>query len=173
MLCLSLLLLLVLTQETMGQQAKTLRSQVKKTTIREKLKQSQNFLQKLRFLADEVKNGNACIPLKPCLYLVIYSRYLCSHLFQVYTTISPPFYSHNTAGEPVSPRELPWKSGDSNLCLPILAWHSNHYISLSLYSMLGFKWYGNVTVLTSLCLSVHMFAAPAQHPWHLHLDDEQ
>lgn len=39
----------------MGQQAKILRSQVKKTTIREKLKQAQNFLQKLRFLADEVR----------------------------------------------------------------------------------------------------------------------
>ncbi|XP_077187228.1 otoferlin isoform X6 [Paroedura picta] len=43
--------------ETMGQQAKTLRSQVKKTTIREKLKQSQNFLQKLRFLADEPQHS--------------------------------------------------------------------------------------------------------------------
>ncbi|XP_062979851.1 otoferlin isoform X1 [Elgaria multicarinata webbii] len=43
--------------ETMGQQAKTMRSQVKKTTIREKLKQSQNFLQKLRFLADEPQHS--------------------------------------------------------------------------------------------------------------------
>ncbi|XP_053105918.1 otoferlin isoform X15 [Hemicordylus capensis] len=43
--------------ETMGQQAKSLRSQVKKTTIREKLKQAQNFLQKLRFLADEPQHS--------------------------------------------------------------------------------------------------------------------
>ncbi|XP_067328092.1 otoferlin isoform X4 [Anolis sagrei] len=43
--------------ETMGQQAKTMRSQVKKTTIRDKLKQSQNFLQKLRFLADEPQHS--------------------------------------------------------------------------------------------------------------------
>ncbi|KAJ7341375.1 hypothetical protein JRQ81_005398 [Phrynocephalus forsythii] len=43
--------------ETMGQQAKVMRSQVKKTTIRDKLKQSQNFLQKLRFLADEPQHS--------------------------------------------------------------------------------------------------------------------
>uniref|UniRef100_A0A670HYM9 Otoferlin n=1 Tax=Podarcis muralis TaxID=64176 RepID=A0A670HYM9_PODMU len=43
--------------ETMGQQAKTMRSQVKKTTIRDKLKQAQNFLQKLRFLADEPQHS--------------------------------------------------------------------------------------------------------------------
>ncbi|XP_066468090.1 otoferlin isoform X4 [Tiliqua scincoides] len=43
--------------ETMGQQAKILRSQVKKTTIRDKLKQAQNFLQKLRFLADEPQHS--------------------------------------------------------------------------------------------------------------------
>lgn len=48
----------------MGQQAKTMRSQVKKTTIREKLKQSQNFLQKLRFLADEVRAS--LVSLEPC-----------------------------------------------------------------------------------------------------------
>ncbi|XP_075782088.1 otoferlin isoform X2 [Pelodiscus sinensis] len=39
--------------ENMGQQAKTLRAQVKKNTMRDKLKLAQNFLQKLRFLADE------------------------------------------------------------------------------------------------------------------------
>ncbi|POI34949.1 hypothetical protein CIB84_001298, partial [Bambusicola thoracicus] len=39
--------------ENMGQQATTLRSQVKKNTMKDKLKQVQNFLQKLRFLADE------------------------------------------------------------------------------------------------------------------------
>lgn len=38
----------------MGQQAKTLRAQVKKHTVRDKLRLCQNFLQKLRFLADEV-----------------------------------------------------------------------------------------------------------------------
>lgn len=38
----------------MGQQATTLRSQVKKNTMKDKLKLVQNFLQKLRFLADEV-----------------------------------------------------------------------------------------------------------------------
>ncbi|XP_010211914.1 PREDICTED: otoferlin [Tinamus guttatus] len=39
--------------ENMGQQAATLRSQVKKNTMKDKLKLVQNFLQKLRFLADE------------------------------------------------------------------------------------------------------------------------
>ncbi|PKK17997.1 otoferlin, partial [Columba livia] len=39
--------------ENMGQQATTLRSQVKKNTVKDKLKLVQNFLQKLRFLADE------------------------------------------------------------------------------------------------------------------------
>ncbi|XP_042658936.1 otoferlin isoform X3 [Tyto alba] len=39
--------------ENMGQQAATLRSQVKKNTVKDKLKLVQNFLQKLRFLADE------------------------------------------------------------------------------------------------------------------------
>lgn len=38
----------------MGQQAKTLRAQVKRHTVRDKLRLCQNFLQKLRFLADEV-----------------------------------------------------------------------------------------------------------------------
>lgn len=38
----------------MGQQAKTLRAQVKRHTVRDKLRFCQNFLQKLRFLADEV-----------------------------------------------------------------------------------------------------------------------
>uniref|UniRef100_A0A8C5SEA3 Otoferlin n=1 Tax=Laticauda laticaudata TaxID=8630 RepID=A0A8C5SEA3_LATLA len=73
--------------ETMGQQAKTMRSQVKKTTIRDKLKLSQNFLQKLRFLADEpqhsipeifiwmMSNGKriayARIPSKDILYSIV------------------------------------------------------------------------------------------------------
>lgn len=38
----------------MGQQAKSLRAQVKRHTVRDKLRLCQNFLQKLRFLADEV-----------------------------------------------------------------------------------------------------------------------
>lgn len=38
----------------MGQQAKNLRAQVKRHTVRDKLRLCQNFLQKLRFLADEV-----------------------------------------------------------------------------------------------------------------------
>lgn len=38
----------------MSQQAKQIRTQVKKNTVRDKLKLAQNFLQKLRFLADEV-----------------------------------------------------------------------------------------------------------------------
>lgn len=38
----------------MGQQAKSLRAQVKRHTVRDKLRSCQNFLQKLRFLADEV-----------------------------------------------------------------------------------------------------------------------
>ena len=42
-------------QDSMGQQAKQIRTQVKKNTVRDKLKLVQNFLQKLRFLADEVK----------------------------------------------------------------------------------------------------------------------
>ncbi|XP_041419577.1 otoferlin isoform X3 [Xenopus laevis] len=43
--------------ENMGTQAKTMRSQVKKNTIKEKLKLVQNFLQKLRFLADEPQHS--------------------------------------------------------------------------------------------------------------------
>jgi len=39
----------------MSQQAKTIRSQVKRNTVREKLKLVMNFLHRLRFLADEVK----------------------------------------------------------------------------------------------------------------------
>ncbi|KAJ3613666.1 hypothetical protein NHX12_019912 [Muraenolepis orangiensis] len=39
--------------ESIGQQAKTMRSQVKKSTVRDKLKLAQNFLLKLRFVADE------------------------------------------------------------------------------------------------------------------------
>ncbi|XP_029318836.1 otoferlin isoform X7 [Cottoperca gobio] len=43
--------------DSMGQQAKQIRTQVKKNTIREKLKLVQNFLQKLRFLADEPQHS--------------------------------------------------------------------------------------------------------------------
>ncbi|XP_041421073.1 otoferlin isoform X1 [Xenopus laevis] len=43
--------------ENMGTQAKTMRSQVKKNTIKDKLKLVQNFLQKLRFLADEPQHS--------------------------------------------------------------------------------------------------------------------
>lgn len=42
----------------MGQQAKTIRTQVKRNTVRDKLKLVLNFLQRLRFLADEVKEIN-------------------------------------------------------------------------------------------------------------------
>ncbi|KAB1271328.1 Hemicentin-2 [Camelus dromedarius] len=52
-------------QESMGQQAKTLRAQVKRHTVQEKLKLSQNFLQKLRFLADEVCLLKACAEVIP------------------------------------------------------------------------------------------------------------
>lgn len=45
-----------LLQDSMGQQARQIRTQVKKNTVRDKLKLGQNFLQKLRFLADEVQN---------------------------------------------------------------------------------------------------------------------
>ena len=41
-------------QESIGQQAKTMRSQVKKSTVRDKIKLAQNFLLKLRFMAEEV-----------------------------------------------------------------------------------------------------------------------
>lgn len=47
-------------QESMGQQAKTLRAQVKRHTVRDKLRLCQNFLQKLRFLSDEVGPLLAC-----------------------------------------------------------------------------------------------------------------
>lgn len=40
----------------MGQQVRQIRTQVKKNTVRDKVKLGQNFLQKLRFLADEVQN---------------------------------------------------------------------------------------------------------------------
>ncbi|XP_062933972.1 otoferlin isoform X5 [Cynocephalus volans] len=43
--------------ESMGQQAKTLRAQVKRHTVRDKLRLGQNFLQKLRFLADEPQHS--------------------------------------------------------------------------------------------------------------------
>ncbi|XP_075411922.1 otoferlin isoform X2 [Tenrec ecaudatus] len=43
--------------ESMGQQAKTLRAQVKRHTVRDKLRHCQNFLQKLRFLADEPQHS--------------------------------------------------------------------------------------------------------------------
>ncbi len=41
-------------QENMGQQAKNMRSQVKKSNVKDKIKLAQNFLHKLRFLSDEV-----------------------------------------------------------------------------------------------------------------------
>ncbi|XP_061418483.1 otoferlin isoform X4 [Lethenteron reissneri] len=43
--------------ETMAMQAKTLRINVKRATLKEKLKQAYNFLQKLRFLADEPQHS--------------------------------------------------------------------------------------------------------------------
>ncbi|KAI4905468.1 hypothetical protein NFI96_028100 [Prochilodus magdalenae] len=43
--------------ENMGQQAKTMRTQVKKKTVKDKFKQAQIFLQKLRFLADEPQHS--------------------------------------------------------------------------------------------------------------------
>ncbi|XP_036729984.1 otoferlin isoform X3 [Balaenoptera musculus] len=43
--------------ESMGQQAKTLRAQVKWHTVRDKLRLCQNFLHKLRFLADEPQHS--------------------------------------------------------------------------------------------------------------------
>ncbi|XP_052602024.1 otoferlin isoform X7 [Peromyscus californicus insignis] len=43
--------------ESMGQQAKNLRAQVKRHTVRDKLRLCQNFLQKLRFLADEPQHS--------------------------------------------------------------------------------------------------------------------
>lgn len=41
----------------MAQQARQIRTQVKKNTVRDKFKLVQNFLQRLRFLADEVKRA--------------------------------------------------------------------------------------------------------------------
>ncbi|XP_058143724.1 otoferlin [Dasypus novemcinctus] len=43
--------------ESMGQQARSLRAQVKPHTVRDKLRLCQNFLQKLRFLADEPQHS--------------------------------------------------------------------------------------------------------------------
>ncbi|KAG7229088.1 hypothetical protein INR49_013029 [Caranx melampygus] len=43
--------------ENIGQQAKAMRSQVKKSTVRDKIKLVQNFLSKLRFLADEPQHS--------------------------------------------------------------------------------------------------------------------
>ncbi|KAM4866873.1 otoferlin isoform 4-T4 [Thomomys bottae] len=43
--------------ESMGQQAKSLRAQVKRHTVRDKMRLCQNFLQKLRFLADEPQHS--------------------------------------------------------------------------------------------------------------------
>ncbi|CAL8300499.1 unnamed protein product, partial [Boreogadus saida] len=43
--------------ESIGQQAKTMRSQVKKSTVRDKIKLAQNFLLKLRFMADEPQHS--------------------------------------------------------------------------------------------------------------------
>ncbi|XP_023085796.1 otoferlin isoform X3 [Piliocolobus tephrosceles] len=43
--------------ESMGQQARTLRAQVKRHTVRDKLRLCHNFLQKLRFLADEPQHS--------------------------------------------------------------------------------------------------------------------
>ncbi|XP_061780504.1 otoferlin-like isoform X1 [Nerophis lumbriciformis] len=43
--------------EAVAQQAKAMRSQVKKSTVREKVKLAQNFLHKLRFLADEPQHS--------------------------------------------------------------------------------------------------------------------
>uniref|UniRef100_A0A3Q3G455 Otoferlin n=1 Tax=Kryptolebias marmoratus TaxID=37003 RepID=A0A3Q3G455_KRYMA len=48
---------LCLSEEAIGQQAKAMRSQVKKSTVRDKLKLAQNFLSKLRFLADEPQHS--------------------------------------------------------------------------------------------------------------------
>ncbi|KAF7670051.1 hypothetical protein LDENG_00084550 [Lucifuga dentata] len=43
--------------ESIGQQAKAMRSQVKKSTVRDKIKLAQNFLHKLRFLAIEPQHS--------------------------------------------------------------------------------------------------------------------
>uniref|UniRef100_A0A4W5P9W1 Otoferlin n=1 Tax=Hucho hucho TaxID=62062 RepID=A0A4W5P9W1_9TELE len=44
-------------KNVISQQAKTIRTQVKKNTVRDKIKLVQNFLQKLRFLADEPQHS--------------------------------------------------------------------------------------------------------------------
>lgn len=56
----------------MGQQARQIRTQVKKNTVRDKLKLAQNFLQKLRFLADEV-HIKFCVTV--CVALLINREY--------------------------------------------------------------------------------------------------
>uniref|UniRef100_A0A8C1QKP3 Otoferlin n=2 Tax=Cyprinus carpio TaxID=7962 RepID=A0A8C1QKP3_CYPCA len=43
--------------ENMGQQAKNMRSQVKKSNVKDKIKLAQNFLHKLRFLTDEPQHS--------------------------------------------------------------------------------------------------------------------
>ncbi|KAM4529503.1 otoferlin isoform 5-T5 [Fundulus diaphanus] len=43
--------------DSMGQQARQIRTQVKKNTVKDKLKLAQNFLQRLRFLADEPQHS--------------------------------------------------------------------------------------------------------------------
>uniref|UniRef100_G3PC45 C2 domain-containing protein n=1 Tax=Gasterosteus aculeatus aculeatus TaxID=481459 RepID=G3PC45_GASAC len=43
--------------ESIGQQAKAMRTQVKKSTVRDKIKLAQNFLTRLRFLADEPQHS--------------------------------------------------------------------------------------------------------------------
>ncbi|MEQ2250937.1 hypothetical protein ILYODFUR_006002, partial [Ilyodon furcidens] len=43
--------------DSMGQQAKQIRTQVKKNTVKDKLRLAQNFLQRLRFLADEPQHS--------------------------------------------------------------------------------------------------------------------
>ncbi|XP_055088362.1 LOW QUALITY PROTEIN: otoferlin [Periophthalmus magnuspinnatus] len=43
--------------DSMGQQAKQIRTQVKKNSVKDKLKLAQNFLQRLRFLADEPQHS--------------------------------------------------------------------------------------------------------------------
>lgn len=60
-------------QEAIGQQAKSMRSQVKKSTVRDKLKLAHNFLAKLQFLADEVGSWTARLPLatNACLHACI------------------------------------------------------------------------------------------------------
>ncbi|KAM9704298.1 otoferlin isoform 12-T13 [Menidia menidia] len=43
--------------DSMGQQAKQIRAQVKKNTVKDKFKLAQNFLQRIRFLADEPQHS--------------------------------------------------------------------------------------------------------------------